>query len=60
MKTKASQKRAPIKTPAKPKPNRPEQPIIAFASAAQFSLWLDQNHADHPGIWMRIYPERFS
>ncbi|MDB6021892.1 MAG: hypothetical protein JWQ04_1749 [Pedosphaera sp.] len=34
---------------------RPELPIIAFASADEFSQWLDQHHAGHPGIWMRIY-----
>jgi uncharacterized protein YdeI (YjbR/CyaY-like superfamily) len=42
---------------AKPKktPPRPEQPIIAFASAEEFSQWLDKNHEKHPGIWLRIY-----
>jgi uncharacterized protein YdeI (YjbR/CyaY-like superfamily) len=34
---------------------RTEQPIIAFASAGEFSRWLEQHHADHPGIWLRIY-----
>ncbi len=31
-----------------------EEPIIAFATAAEFRHWLTQNHADHPGIWMKI------
>ncbi len=32
----------------------PEQPVIAFATAAQFRQWLTRHHADHPGIWLRI------
>lgn len=32
----------------------PEQPILAFATAAQFRAWLAQHHADHPGIWLKI------
>ena len=32
----------------------PEQPIIAFASAAKFRQWLTKHHAAHPGIWMQI------
>ena len=32
----------------------PEQPIIAFVSAAQFRQWLTRHHADHPGIWLKI------
>jgi uncharacterized protein YdeI (YjbR/CyaY-like superfamily) len=32
----------------------PEQPIIAFASAAEFRQWLTEHHADHPGIWLKI------
>lgn len=32
----------------------PEQPIIAFATAAQFRQWLTRHHADHPGIWLKI------
>jgi uncharacterized protein YdeI (YjbR/CyaY-like superfamily) len=31
-----------------------EQPIIAFATAAEFRLWLTRHHADHSGIWMKI------
>ena len=32
----------------------PEQPVIAFASAAAFHKWLARYHADHPGIWLKI------
>lgn len=32
----------------------PEQPIIAFATAAEFRQWLAQHHASHVGIWMKI------
>lgn len=32
----------------------PEQPIMAFATAAEFRRWLARHHADHPGIWMKI------
>lgn len=32
----------------------PEQPIIAFATAAQFRQWLTRHHAEHPGIWLKI------
>jgi uncharacterized protein YdeI (YjbR/CyaY-like superfamily) len=31
-----------------------DQPIIAFASASEFRSWLAQNHADHPGIWLKF------
>jgi uncharacterized protein YdeI (YjbR/CyaY-like superfamily) len=32
----------------------PELPIIAFATAAEFREWLTHQHADHPGIWLKI------
>lgn len=32
----------------------PEQPIIAFVTAAAFRRWLARHHAAHPGIWMKI------
>lgn len=32
----------------------PDQPILAFASAAEFRDWLAQHHPDHPGIWLKI------
>lgn len=31
-----------------------EQPIIAFATTAEFRQWLTQHHADHPGLWIKI------
>jgi uncharacterized protein YdeI (YjbR/CyaY-like superfamily) len=31
-----------------------EQPIIAFANATEFRTWLTQNHAEHPGIWLKF------
>ena len=33
---------------------KPEQPILAFASAAEFRRWLSKHHAEHPGIWLKI------
>jgi uncharacterized protein YdeI (YjbR/CyaY-like superfamily) len=33
----------------------PEQPILAFASVPEFHEWLERHHADHPGIWLRIF-----
>jgi len=32
----------------------PEQPVVAFASAAAFRKWLTRHHADHSGIWLKI------
>ena len=32
----------------------PEQPIIAFVTAAEFRQWLTRHHSDHPGIWLKI------
>lgn len=32
----------------------PEQPVIAFASAAEFRHWLTQHHAGHPGLWLKL------
>lgn len=32
----------------------PEQPIIAFATAAEFRKWLTRHHAGHPGIWLKL------
>lgn len=34
---------------------KPEQPIIAFETRAAFEAWLEINHKDHPGIWLRIF-----
>lgn len=33
---------------------KPEQPIIAFNTAAEFRRWLKKHHSTHPGIWMQI------
>jgi uncharacterized protein YdeI (YjbR/CyaY-like superfamily) len=33
---------------------KPEQPIIAFTTAANFRQWLTMHHAEHPGIWLKI------
>jgi uncharacterized protein YdeI (YjbR/CyaY-like superfamily) len=30
-------------------------PIIAFASGDEFARWLEQHHADTPGVWVRMY-----
>lgn len=32
----------------------PEQPLVAFATAAEFRQWLTAHHVDHPGIWLKI------
>lgn len=32
----------------------PEQPVIAFATAAKFRRWLTRHYADHPGVWIQI------
>jgi uncharacterized protein YdeI (YjbR/CyaY-like superfamily) len=31
-----------------------EKPTEQFADAATFDSWLAANHADHPGIWLKI------
>jgi uncharacterized protein YdeI (YjbR/CyaY-like superfamily) len=31
-----------------------EQPIMAFATAAEFRRWLTRHHANHPGLWILI------
>lgn len=41
-------------SPAPEKP-KPEQPVIAFVSAAHFEIWLTEHHGTHHGIWLRIY-----
>lgn len=30
------------------------KPIAAFGTVSEFADWLERNHADHPGIWMKI------
>jgi uncharacterized protein YdeI (YjbR/CyaY-like superfamily) len=31
-----------------------EKTTELFADAAAFATWLETNHSDHPGVWMRI------
>ncbi len=31
-----------------------DKPTLQFADAAAFEAWLAENHADHPGAWLRI------
>lgn len=39
--------------PSERKP-APEPPILAFEDEAAFAAWLEQRHADSPGIWLRL------
>lgn len=32
----------------------PELPIILFDDQAAWAAWLDEHHADSPGVWMRV------
>ena len=52
---KSTKEKAPPRIKAGVAQIRAQQPIIAFASAAKFSQWLNRHHANHPGIWLRIY-----
>lgn len=54
---KSKKPRGTQQTKAKASARQPgvEQPVIAFASAAKFAGWLSKHHAEHQGIWMRIY-----
>ncbi|HEX8830774.1 MAG TPA: YdeI/OmpD-associated family protein [Longimicrobium sp.] len=38
--------------PAKSPP--PELPVILFENPAAWAAWLEANHADAPGIWLRL------
>jgi len=31
-----------------------DKPVEQFVDAAAFDSWLEANHADHPGVWLRI------
>jgi uncharacterized protein YdeI (YjbR/CyaY-like superfamily) len=31
-----------------------EQPVLAFASKAEFEAWMEANHADSDGIWLKF------
>ena len=32
----------------------PEQPVIAFVNTSAFRRWLEENHVEHPGLWMKL------
>src|SRR4051812_20699826 len=32
----------------------PEQPVLAFSSKDEFAAWMDANHADSDGIWIKF------
>ena len=36
------------------KPRSAPEPVLRFATAANFEAWLDANHGHHPGIWLEI------
>ena len=31
-----------------------DQPIVAFPSQGEWTAWLDEHHAEAPGVWLRI------
>lgn len=35
--------------------NKPDLPVIPFASQALWEQWLDQNHAVSKGIWLQMF-----
>jgi uncharacterized protein YdeI (YjbR/CyaY-like superfamily) len=35
--------------------NKPDLPVIPFASQALWEQWLDQNHAISKGIWLQMF-----
>lgn len=35
--------------------NKPDLPVIPFASQALWEQWLDQNHAASKGIWLQMF-----
>ncbi len=37
------------------KPTLAELPILAFASADELHLWLENHHAESQGMWLRIF-----
>ena len=37
------------------KPKRAELPILAFTSADELHVWLENHHAESRGIWLRIF-----
>lgn len=39
----------------KPKEKKPEFPILPFATAKAWEMWLKKHHAQQPGIWIQFY-----
>ncbi|PKP33457.1 MAG: bacteriocin-protection protein, YdeI/OmpD-associated family [Bacteroidetes bacterium HGW-Bacteroidetes-16] len=37
------------------KSNNSDQPIISFNSPQEWNAWLEQNHRNSNGVWLRIY-----
>ncbi|MFA5417774.1 MAG: YdeI/OmpD-associated family protein [Bacteroidales bacterium] len=37
------------------KSNNSDQPIISFNSPQEWNEWLEQNHSNSNGVWLRIY-----
>ncbi|MEI6884095.1 MAG: YdeI/OmpD-associated family protein [Bacteroidota bacterium] len=37
------------------KPVKPEPPVISFASREEWSAWLEKNHANEEGIWLKFF-----
>lgn len=35
-------------------PRKAELPVLSFATAHDFRRWLEENHPNHPGIWLQI------
>jgi uncharacterized protein YdeI (YjbR/CyaY-like superfamily) len=29
-------------------------PVLSFADAREFDAWLEEHHADSPGLWLKI------
>jgi uncharacterized protein YdeI (YjbR/CyaY-like superfamily) len=40
------------------KPVKNEYPVLSFDNSAAFRKWLEKNHAEAPGIWLRIYKKK--
>jgi uncharacterized protein YdeI (YjbR/CyaY-like superfamily) len=36
-------------------PATDDKPLLTFTNAAEFREWLQANHADHGGIWLRYF-----
>jgi uncharacterized protein YdeI (YjbR/CyaY-like superfamily) len=40
------------------KPANKEYPVLSFDNPAAFRKWLEKNHADASGIWLRMYKKK--